>query len=61
MKKLLMFAATAAILAACTPKTAPELPLETFFRNTENPGKKRKPHSKRKRNRVPVKDRKSVV
>ena len=34
MKKLLMFAATAAILAACTPKTAPELRLETFFRNT---------------------------
>ncbi len=38
MKKLLFLAATAAMLAACAPKTAPELPLETFFRNPERVG-----------------------
>lgn len=35
MKKLLILAATVAACAACAPKTAPELPLETFFRNPE--------------------------
>ena len=35
MKKLLIIAAMAATAVACTPKTAPELPMETFFRNSE--------------------------
>lgn len=35
MKKLLIIAALAASAIACTPKAAPELPLETFFRNAE--------------------------
>lgn len=38
MKKLLILAATAATIVACAPKTAPELPLETFFRNSERVG-----------------------
>ena len=38
MKKLLLFAAAAAVLASCAPKTAPELPMETFFRNSEKTG-----------------------
>ena len=38
MKKLLLFAAAAAALASCAPKTAPELPMETFFRNSEKTG-----------------------
>ena len=35
MKKLLIIAAMAATAVACAPKTAPELPMETFFRNSE--------------------------
>ena len=31
MKKLLIIAAMAATAVACTPKTAPELPMETVF------------------------------
>ena len=38
MKKLLIIAAMAATAVACTPKTAPELPMETFFRNSEKSG-----------------------
>ena len=46
MKKLFMFAATAAMLAACAPKTAPELPMETFFRNSEKTGYQISPDGK---------------
>jgi len=35
MKKPLLLAALAATLIACAPKTAPELPLEDFFRNSD--------------------------
>ncbi len=35
MKKLFLLAALAATLTACAPKTAPELPLEDFFRNSD--------------------------
>ena len=38
MKKLLIIAAMAAAAVACAPKTAPELPMETFFRNSEKTG-----------------------
>lgn len=35
MKKILILAAAAANFAACGPRTAPQLPMETFFRNSE--------------------------
>lgn len=35
MKKFLILAAFAAAAVACSPKGAPQLPLETFFRNTD--------------------------
>lgn len=35
MKKLLMLIAAAAAMVACTPKSAPKIALEDFFRNTE--------------------------
>lgn len=35
MKKLLLIAAFAAAACSCAPKAAPELPVETFFRNSE--------------------------
>lgn len=35
MKKSFLLGAVAATVAACAPKTAPELPLEDFFRNSE--------------------------
>lgn len=38
MKKFLILAAMAATAVACAPKTAPELPMETFFRNSEKSG-----------------------
>ena len=38
MKKLLIIAAMAATAVACAPKAAPELPMETFFRNSEKSG-----------------------
>lgn len=38
MKKLLLLAAIALAAAACGPRTAPQLPLEDFFRNTEKTG-----------------------
>lgn len=38
MKKILFLAAMAATVVACAPKTAPELPMETFFRNSEKSG-----------------------
>ena len=60
MKKLLMFAATAAILAACTPKTAPELPLETFFRNTEKTGYQISPDGKYFSYMAPYESRRNI-
>ena len=38
MKKLLILAAVAFAAAACGPRTAPQLPLEDFFRNSEKTG-----------------------
>ncbi|WP_295938618.1 S9 family peptidase [uncultured Alistipes sp.] len=46
MKKILLFAATAAMFTACAPKTAPELPMETFFRNSEKSGYQISPDGK---------------
>ena len=55
-----MFAATAAILAACTPKTAPELPLETFFRNTEKTGYQISPDGKYFSYMAPYESRRNI-
>lgn len=38
MKRLLIIAAMAVTATACAPKAAPELPMETFFRNSEKSG-----------------------
>ena len=60
MKKLFMFAATAAMLAACAPKTAPELPMETFFRNSEKTGYQISPDGKYFSYMAPYESRRNI-